>query len=372
VLLRGRKLPVAAHPDGDFFALTKPPGNGRLAFAVDASNQTPAHVISRPVGPEALVAAVRDANFRPTQLGAGGAESTLAQVRCPHAALDMVELGPAMLFEGTMSAGHYTITAITRCPTPGHSYTFASAFVDGCIGFYPPGGQVNVMIPKGYANATLTIPRDRFLRAVDTCFPEIPMAMLRHGAGMRVPAAEFGTIRRLVAAVRTAMDDPEQPLASARARTHLEADLLAAFLTALREGCGLLVPPPDIRLGKRYQLLTRARELLDADPTEPVPVTRLCAELGLSRRSLEYLFDDTLGISPAVYFKRRRLNGVRAALLRTEPERGLVKRLALDWGFWHLGHFARDYRNLFGESPVRTLGKCPDCQPRGVVCDRFA
>jgi AraC family transcriptional regulator, ethanolamine operon transcriptional activator len=31
--------------------------------------------------------------------------------------------------------------------------------------------------------------------------------------------------------------------------------------------------------------------------------------------------------------------------------------VATDWGFWHMGHFARDYRAMFGESPSRTLLK---------------
>jgi AraC family transcriptional regulator, ethanolamine operon transcriptional activator len=32
-----------------------------------------------------------------------------------------------------------------------------------------------------------------------------------------------------------------------------------------------------------------------------------------------------------------------------------VKKIALDSGFWHLGHFAKDYHALFGENPSETL-----------------
>jgi AraC family ethanolamine operon transcriptional activator len=34
-----------------------------------------------------------------------------------------------------------------------------------------------------------------------------------------------------------------------------------------------------------------------------------------------------------------------------------VKSVALDLGFWHLGYFARDYRERFGESPSQTLAR---------------
>jgi AraC family transcriptional regulator, ethanolamine operon transcriptional activator len=29
--------------------------------------------------------------------------------------------------------------------------------------------------------------------------------------------------------------------------------------------------------------------------------------------------------------------------------------LAIEWGFLHMGHFSRNYRDLFGETPSETL-----------------
>ena len=33
-----------------------------------------------------------------------------------------------------------------------------------------------------------------------------------------------------------------------------------------------------------------------------------------------------------------------------------VSDVVNDWGFWHMGQFAADYRKLFGELPSETLG----------------
>jgi AraC family ethanolamine operon transcriptional activator len=34
-----------------------------------------------------------------------------------------------------------------------------------------------------------------------------------------------------------------------------------------------------------------------------------------------------------------------------------VADIAIRWGFWHMGQFARDYRAMFGELPSETLKK---------------
>jgi AraC family ethanolamine operon transcriptional activator len=40
---------------------------------------------------------------------------------------------------------------------------------------------------------------------------------------------------------------------------------------------------------------------------------------------------------------------------RTGPPPDLVQNPAATWGFWHLGHFVTDYKQMFGELPSTTL-----------------
>ena len=79
----------------------------------------------------------------------------------------------------------------------------------------------------------------------------------------------------------------------------------------------------------------------------------------MSRRTLERAFHESLDMSPATYFRIRGLNAVRRLLLDTPPIPGVVARLAIDHGFWHLGRFAASYRALFGERPTDTLRFAP-------------
>ena len=55
------------------------------------------------------------------------------------------------------------------------------------------------------------------------------------------------------------------------------------------------------------------------------------------------------------YLKRLRLNGVHRALRVADKANTRIIDVATAWGFWHMGHFASDYRAMFGVSPSQTL-----------------
>jgi AraC-like DNA-binding protein len=308
------------------------------------------------VDPEALAAAVRNANFQPCQLSLRPSSSKLARVMCENVCLDFASLGPAMLFSGSMPKDCYTLIFVTECSKKGRSFNFAVEHNDGYMGFFPPGGMLDAYTPEGYANASLTVPSPVFLDAIERLFPEIPDDVLKRGAGMRIAAAEQSRLRGLLSAVMNRIDDPSAPLIEDVARKHLEKELLDTFLMALRCGCGALVPQPGLRVEGRLRRFRQAREFLSDRLHEPVTLTDLCHELSLSRRGVELLFQDSLGIGPNTFIRHQRLHGVRRALRDAPPVAGVVKESALRWGFWHMGHFAREYRFLFGESPSRTLG----------------
>jgi AraC family ethanolamine operon transcriptional activator len=55
------------------------------------------------------------------------------------------------------------------------------------------------------------------------------------------------------------------------------------------------------------------------------------------------------------YLKVQRLQGVRRALQVADLETSSVAAIAQRFGFWSAGHFARDYKIMFGELPSTTL-----------------
>ena len=138
-------------------------------------------------------------------------------------------------------------------------------------------------------------------------------------------------------------------------------DCAAGLAMALREEvAAALTPDAEVRpypraVAQAIRLVQAAEAFMEARMARPVYTDELCAALGVSARRLHDAFSAVVRMSPHAYLKSRRLLLVRRALLDRQEGPDLVKSVALDHGFWHLGHFARDYRALFGELPSETL-----------------
>ena len=113
----------------------------------------------------------------------------------------------------------------------------------------------------------------------------------------------------------------------------------------------------DVRPTKPSDIVRQATELVLSDQTNATGLTEICEHLGVSLRALHYAFQDVADMSPATWLRRIRLNQIRKILQQSTPDEILVKQVALGNGFFHLGHFSRNYKALFGELPSDTLNK---------------
>ena len=134
--------------------------------------------------------------------------------------------------------------------------------------------------------------------------------------------------------------------------------LREALLQAVNE---LLLPAGEIPFSRsfrtRRRIITSAEEYLCEHRDRPIYTDELCGALAVSASSLAEAFRMVFGISPHRFLKLRRLGMVRAELRDRDRPRPLVKSVALSHGFWHLGQFAHDYRDAFGESPSETVAR---------------
>jgi AraC-like DNA-binding protein len=324
---------------------------------MDGCAETGFAATSLVLGPEYLIEAIRHANFEPRQLSAASAPSFIGRIFCPRVCYDFASLGPSFQFRGSMPDNAYTVSFIVDSPEESHLLSHAIPHRSGYMGLFPPGAELDLVASEGYGHASISIAREVFLEAVERGYPEIPDVILNHGIGVRVGGVEAARMTRLVHRLHEAVQDPGAMLTSLLARLSMESYLLTEFLSALSSGCEQKPHSPMPRQLRKTELLRRAIEMIEQSPATEFQPCQLCAELNLSRRSIEYLFQDMLGVAPFAYVRSVRLHNARRTLLESEKKSGLVKQAALAAGFWHMGHFSAHYRTLFGESPSATLDR---------------
>ena len=114
---------------------------------------------------------------------------------------------------------------------------------------------------------------------------------------------------------------------------------------------------PDLRVPPfRLNAMNRAIEILGEYDNMPENVETLCAMSNCSWDTLKRAFREEFGLSPKAYMKSRRLSAVQAELIK-RGKGAVISEVANEWGFWHMGSFAADYRKKFGELPSETLHK---------------
>jgi AraC family ethanolamine operon transcriptional activator len=167
---------------------------------------------------------------------------------------------------------------------------------------------------------------------------------------MKPPAA--ARLREVLQSLFDTIEADPAQLAEAAVREQVRDEVIDALATAAWNGVVQATPAP--RHTSQRAIVQRATEHVLAHRDEPVSVERLCERVGVSRRSLQYAFEHTRGISPLEYLRAARLHGVRRELKSTRRGAASIQDIAARWGFWHLGHFTTHYRQLFGCRPSET------------------
>lgn len=163
---------------------------------------------------------------------------------------------------------------------------------------------------------------------------------------------QAAALRGFLLTVITSLRATPEMLKHAAMRKALEQAIYGSLINAINPNLENRSAPS---CRARQLVVERAREYMNAHIEEPITVADLCAELRVSRRTLQYSFQDVLNLNPVSFLRALRLNGVRRALKRARAETTSVADIAACWGFWHLSHFASDYKAMFGELPSETL-----------------
>lgn len=218
-----------------------------------------------------------------------------------------------------------------------------------------PGNlEFELVTPADYAIYGLVIQRNALLRVADQIGCTVDYTQLIKAEVLHVTELSKTIFQQTLAYMLSMRDarDEHNPVFSLALSQQAVAMALLSILDS-----GEVDSTISNSFIRRQRIVAQAREYMLAHREQAIIVPQLCEHLHISPRSLQYCFEDILGISPIQYLRIIRFNGARRHLRENISDRHTVQDIAADWGFWHLSQFSCDYRKLFGESPSESLRK---------------
>lgn len=200
--------------------------------------------------------------------------------------------------------------------------------------------------------AGVTIPLNNRLVEAELFFS----ACSSGGTRLRTALPSLDRLRRITERANSAASNVSEPAAI----TALEQEVGVCVAHILE--CSTRVR--DRRVSRqqfsRGRVIARTLSVIEANDGQPLFIDDMCRATQVSERSLRNIFHEFFGVGPMRLLKVRQLREIRAALLRADPQRDTVARIAARFGIWDFSLFARNYKQLFGEAPSRTLRTPPD------------
>ena len=222
----------------------------------------------------------------------------------------------------------------------------------GSLMIHRPGAEHDGVYGRNFKVACFNLHDDVIGKYLAHLHPQLQDAMLRPWSVLEPsPNMRNRIIENFSTGSAIVQSDPQvrnSPLAMSK----FQEELVSEFLEAVEQQLPEHSNEVDQRAAAMVRQIDRyAHRSLLTDSS----VAELCVECDAPRRTVNRAFQQSLGMGPATYFRRVRLNNARRALQQRISDSTTVTGVALDQGFWHLSRFAEQYSALFGESPHETL-----------------
>lgn len=225
---------------------------------------------------------------------------------------------------------------------------------DEVVMILPPDSEGDVVSRPGYDVYTLSFTEKVLSYTAQIAGFRDPQSLTEGARTLICDRQKMRGLRRKTFQIIGELVDTPPILTSSRLGHYIEFEIARRLLSVLASSRPAASPPPS---RMRDRAVSRAVEHIEENAEEPINLSDLCLITGASERTLRYGFLERYGVSPKTYLQAFRLNGVRSELRRVDPASTKVIDIANNWGFWHMGKFAADYRRLFGELPSETLNR---------------
>lgn len=220
---------------------------------------------------------------------------------------------------------------------------------------FPNNSELDA-VTKGTHNHlyTITIPEDVLASRGEVEEQEKYRTLVTTQELIFIPKNHINRLKTLFQICFQAIDNKPELIASRIFEEKMQIEFLDALTQAI---IPTMRTTANSTRATKYQTWQKIEEVIKFTLNAPLTVSELSRTVGVSERTLLRLFQERFGISPKAYLCKIRLNGVRHNLTISSPGEVKIVDIANAWGFWHMGQFASDYKQLFGELPSATLNK---------------
>lgn len=290
-------------------------------------------------------AAIADWNLEFQQLDRGPLAATIRRVISPQLVVQRVRLSRRFHQRGFAPEGVLTFGIADQSDKI--SWYGRSAQRESMMNFNRRNG-FDAVSEAGFSARTISVSTDLFqCEAAALSLPQSGEDIANDAEQFLVDSGDLERIRVVAEGLDSILaNDMSAEIAVAE----LQDDLVHLLVRS--------VARPRARAAKssysqRQRAVDRAIEFITSNKGN-ASIGETCQYSGISYRTLNRGFKERFGIGPKRYIVATRLAGVRQALKSAHPGTKITD-VATDWGFWHLGRFASDYRMMHGELPSNTL-----------------
>ncbi|MBN3742038.1 MULTISPECIES: helix-turn-helix domain-containing protein [Burkholderia] len=293
--------------------------------------------------------ALRGWNQRYDQIGPGSYRSAVK-----HAMLDGLQLfqeaaNVRIIQRGRLPPGD---TVFGMPLTGAGAFAFGGARIErGTMVVARGGVPFELHSPDDMSLIGVVADADLLQQVEDAADVRLDEATLRRGVVDMPTAVLMRASVQIATQLERVLSSPET-YADARVQRELRGEVGNVLVDLLT----YRMPEPSNRLTHacRADIVRRVHDYVIGHPEAPVDVLSLCAQLRVSRRTMQNSFQSVVQTSPLHYVRSLRLSQVRRMLLDTRQAEVPISDAAARWGFIHLGHFANAYKAQFGELPSTT------------------
>ena len=219
-----------------------------------------------------------------------------------------------------------------------------------------PGAEGEIIVQSGYESIAWLVPPRVLNQHLELRGPGLGFVIPKHFATYNPPVEfarnHFNLGARIVEAAEATPDIFND---NQWARYGAQVEFLDSLFATI-ESCEPAEHVDKDKKGISYSRIVKACEDYTSSLEGRRPyLSELCETANVSKRTLQYAFQEILGMSPLTYLNRLRLHWARDELRKAKSGTTTVTEVALDCGFWHFGEFSRAYKNCFGEVPSKTL-----------------